>query len=509
MGFIAAALGGFAIFAALQFTSLGDTNPVPHFTIQNTPINRETHGVTSYAPIIKRAAASVVNIYSTRTVHMRQYPMPFFDPFEQFFGGQGGRGNNAQPRELTRKEQSLGSGIIVAPEGYILTANHVVEGADPNGVKVALASGGKEYTAKLIGTDPGTDVAVLKIDADPKDLPALPMADSDNLEVGDVVLAIGNPFNVGQTVTMGIVSALGRNALDINSYEDFIQTDAAINPGNSGGALVDAEGRLVGINTAIYSRSGGYQGVGFAIPINLARSVMTRLIQYGKISRGYLGVMLQEEITPDLAEEFKLPDTKGAMISQVEPGTAASKAGLQVGDVIREVNGKAVADRPQLRLMISQMTPGTKVTLKILRSEPGKKPSEKTVHATLGEMPKEMTEGNGPTTQENGNSSEYDSLDGVEVSDLDSATRRQLNIPNNIHGALVTNVDPNSNSADAGLREGDVILEINRQPVRNADQAVDLSSKATGKRVLLRVWRNGGSLFITVDNTKKSDSGDR
>jgi serine protease Do len=231
------------------------------------------------------------------------------------------------------------------------------------------------------------------------------------------------------------------------------------------------------------------------------------LIQYGKISRGYLGVMLQEEITPDLADEFKLPDTKGSMISQVEPGTAASKAGLQVGDVIREVNGKAVADRPQLRLMISQMTPGTKVTLKILRSEPGKKPVEKTVNATLGSMPKEMTEGNGPTTQDNGNSSEYDALDGVEVSDLDSATRHQLNIPNNVHGALVTSVDPNSNSAEAGLREGDVILEINRHSVRNADEAVDLSSKATGKRVLLRIWRNGGSTFITVDNAKNSDSG--
>jgi S1-C subfamily serine protease len=215
-----------------------------------------------------------------------------------------------------------------------------------------------------VGTDPPTDVAVLKVDA--SDLPAIAIANSDKLEVGDIVLAIGNPFNVGQTVTMGMVSALGRNALQINQYENFIQTDAAINPGNSGGALVDAEGRLIGINTAIYSRSGGNQGLGFAVPINLARAVMERLVEHGEVQRGYLGVELQPEITSGLARSFNLPDASGAMIASVVPGTPADKAGLKNGDVIREVNGRPVVDRPQLRLLIAQLEPGTEVTLKVL-----------------------------------------------------------------------------------------------------------------------------------------------
>jgi serine protease Do len=518
--FSSALLGGLAVFAATQLSLMArETNPPPRFNLKDTPVNRESAGLTSYAPVIKRAAPSVVNIYSTRTVRMRRMPMnPFFnDPmFRQFFGGGddddngmdqgggGGGGSGRQNRTATRKEQSLGSGIIVSANGYILTANHVVDGADPNGVKVAMASGGKEFTAKIIGTDPQTDVAVLKINAN--DLPAITIADSDRLEVGDIVLAIGNPFGVGQTVTMGMVSALGRTSLGIipEGYENFIQTDAAINPGNSGGALVDAEGRLIGINTAIFSRSGGYQGVGFAVPVNLARSVMERLINFGKVTRGFLGVGIQS-ITPELAEQFNLAGQEGALVTEAQPDGPGAKAGIQSGDVIREVNGKKVADSQQLRLMISQMAPGTKVTLKVLRAEGNGKPTEHTVTATLGSLPN--SRGNTPGRLSPGGDNESpneDALDGVEVNELDANVRRQLNIPSNIRGAIVTNVDPESNSAEAGVRVGDVILEINRQPVRNAQDAVDLSKNVKGKRVLLRVWRNGGSLFLSVDNAKSS-----
>src|SRR5271154_582558 len=264
---VSASVGALLVVTVFDLTLRGKDS-APNIAVETTPINRDAKLGTSYAPIVKKAAPSVVNIYSTRIVHQQLMRNPLLnDPiFRQFFGDQ--VPNNE--RERTRKEQSLGSGVVISPDGYILTANHVVEGADE--VKVAIDDGKKEYTAKVIGTDPPTDVAILKIDA--KDLSAITLADSDQLEVGDIVLAIGNPFRVGQTVTMGIVSALGRSGLGFNGYENFIQTDAAINPGNSGGALVDAEGRLIGINTAIESSSEGSEGIGFAVPINLARHVV-------------------------------------------------------------------------------------------------------------------------------------------------------------------------------------------------------------------------------------------
>jgi serine protease Do len=528
LGFVSALTGGLIVFTALPSGSFArETNSPARITVQNTPVNRDVHGVTSYAPIIKRAAPSVVNIYSTRTIHMELRRMPMMPfPFGNVPPGFGDDSDNPNPNQnqspqrpnrrggnrnnnqtITRKEQSLGSGVIVSADGYVLTANHVVEGADPDGVKVALAASGKEFTAKIVGTDPPTDIAVLKIDA--TGLSSLALANSDQLEVGDVVLAIGNPFGVGQTVTMGIVSGVGRTSLGIipEGYENFIQTDAAINQGNSGGALVDAEGRLVGINTAIFSRTGGNIGVGFAVPINLARSVMELLIKYGKVTHGYLGISLQMEISPDLAQIFKLPDRSGAMVGGVTTNTPAAKAGLKSGDVIREIDGRKIADRSQLRLLISQTPPGTKVTMKVLHSEPGKSPAEKTVTATLGTLPEDVArvdEQSEPRQPEK--STTPDSLDGVEVDNLDANVRRQLSLPADVQGALVTNVDEDSNAANAnptGLRHGDVILEINREPVRNADAAVALSNKAKGERVLLLIWRERGSFFITVDNTKK------
>ena len=477
-------------------------NPPAKLNIDEKAINRDVRAPISFAPVTKKVAASVVNIYSTMTVHERGMPNPFSDDpfFRRFFGDQfGGR---MQPRD--RKAQGLGSGVIVSSDGYILTANHVVEGADV--VKVALADGEREVEAKVVGTDPPTDVAVLRIDTK-KSLPAITLADSDKLQVGDMVLAIGNPFAVGQTVTMGIVSAVQRGGFGISGYEDFIQTDAAINPGNSGGALVDVEGRLVGINTAILSRSGGFQGVGFAVPINMARYVMDRLITAGKVSRGYLGINIQP-LTPELAKEFNLPDeSSGVLVGGVTANSAAAKAGVQDGDVVVEFNGKKVTDPRSLQLGVAQTPPNSKVTLRVLRGADGSKPTEKTLTATLAELPQEALAGRNRNTPEEGSQQATDALDGVEVADLDAAARKQLDVPRTVQGAVVVNVDPDSNAAQAGLTQGDVIVEINRQRVRNADDAVALSEKVKSDRILLRVWSRtgggpGGTHYVVVDNSK-------
>jgi serine protease Do len=297
---------------------------------------------------------------------------------------------------------------------------------------------------------------------------------------------------------MGIVSALGRGGFGINSYEDFIQTDAAINIGNSGGPLVDAEGRLVGINTWIISRSGGSQGLGFAVPINMARYAMERLISEGKVTRGYLGLALQQEMTLELAKEFKLPSMHGALVTTVDPHSPAGKAGFEDADFVTEFNGQKVKDMMHLRVMVSQTAPGTKVTLKIMRD--GK---EKTLTATLGEMPKEGLARTGQAQPGERGQSKTDALDGVEVTDLDAETRSEAGVPGSVHGALVTKVEEDSNAAEAELHAGDVIVEINKQPVRNADDAVALSEKAKGDRLRLRVWRGGGVLYLSVDNTKR------
>jgi len=476
-------------------------NPPPKLNLQEAPLKPEIKAATSLGPVIKKIAPSVVNIYSTATIREPASRNPFFDDpfFRRFFGDR--FGEQAPPREHETK--SLGSGIIVSSDGYILTANHVIEGADK--VKVALASGEKEYDARIIAADPPTDVAVLKINA--KGLPAAIIGDSDKLEVGDAVLAIGNPFAVGQTVTRGIVSATGRGGFGMPGYENFIQTDAAINPGNSGGALVDAEGRLVGINTWIYSRTGGYQGIGFAVPINMARYVMEHLTPDGKVTRGFLGIRPQP-LTMNLAKAFRLPDdSSGVMVGEVEPNTPADKAGLKNGDVIVEINGKRMTDPRTLVLFISQISPGSKVTLRVLRSEPGKAPLEKTLAANLTELPQENLPGRPRNTQPDHSHSSIDGLDGVEVTDIDSRTRRQLGVPSNVRGALVSNVEPDSNAAKAGLQPGDVILEMDRQPVRTADDAVALSKQAKGDSVLLRVWSNndggaGATRYLVVDNKK-------
>lgn len=460
-------------------------------TVNDAPLKREAAGA-SFAPVVKKAAPSVVNIFTTKRV---QAPAgmelrPFFDDpiFRRFFGVPFGDGQTFRPRP--QMERSLGSGVIVSPDGYILTNNHVVDGADE--IKVMLEKDRKEYTAKVVGRDPKSDIAVLKIEA--TGLPAITFGDSDKVEVGDVVLAIGNPFGVGQTVTSGIVSATRRGGMGIEDYEDFIQTDASINPGNSGGALVDAEGRLIGINTAILSRTGGNHGVGFAVPSNQARSIMDSLIKDGKVVRGFLGVAIQD-LTADLAKEFNLKDAKGALVGEVTENSPAEAAGIKSGDVIIEFNGKPVADSRQLKLAVGSTPPGSKVDVRLLRD--GK---EKTVKVTLKQLDdKQVAAGksrNRPDTDE--------VLKGVAVSDLNPAMRRQFNLPPNLRGALITEVDPDSASALAGLQPGMVIQEINHQPVANAEDAVRLTTNATDKKTLVKVWFNGGSRFIVVNEEKNS-----
>ena len=464
----------------------------PQVKVQPAPIPRESRPALSFAPIVKKAASSVVTIYSTKTIKDGSQNPLLNDPFfRRFFGLEEDEdGNTRRPR--LRHEQSLGSGVIVSPDGYILSNYHVVEGADE--VKVGLPNGQGDVTAKVIGTDPPTDIAVLKVSG--TNLTAITMTDSDNVQVGDVVLAMGNPFGVGQTVTMGIVSALGRGGFGVVDYEDFIQTDASINPGNSGGPLLDTEGRLVGINTFILSGSGGSMGIGFAVPINMARYVMERINQEGRVVRGYLGVYVQP-VTRELAKAFNLADQSGALLGGVSPGTPAGRAGLKEGDVIVEFNGKKVADSRHLRLMVAETRPNTKANVKLLRE--GK---EVVTSVTIGELPPEHAAAPGPRGRGATPKGDALSLEGVEVGDLDGRIRQQFGIPSDVVGALVMNVDPGTPAFDAGLRPGDVILEMNRQKVHNAREAIQLSRKIKD-RALLRVWSKSGSRFLVFETGRK------
>jgi serine protease Do len=490
-----ALLGGTLVVAtsALAFSQLNENEhdtkaPPVHLSVNDAPIKRDGHFTTSFAPVVKKVAPSVVKVFTTSTLKQPQFRgVPFNDPLlRRFFGEEfGGR---MPPNWKAPKQHGLGSGVIVTKDGYILTNNHVVDNADE--IKVALMPDGEEYQAKVIGKDPKTDIAVLKIEA--TDLPYIQLADSDKIEVGDLVLAVGNPFGIGQTVTMGMVSATGRGNVGVD-YEDFIQTDAAINPGNSGGALVDAEGRLIGINTAILSGSGGNQGIGFAVPINLASEVMKSLVENGRVVRGYLGVYIQE-VTPRIAREFNLKDSNGALVADVIPDSPAEKSGFESGDVILEYNGKPVRDSRHFRLQVAQTAPGKKVPVKLLRDG---KTKELTV--TL----KELSERGGLAKADSAREKSGETLQGVAVADLTPQVRSELEVPRNVKGALVTGVDEESAAFEAGLREGDVIMEINRKPVDSAEKAVALTENAKEKTTLLRVWSKGGSRYLVVDESNE------
>jgi serine protease Do len=471
--------------------------------LDDKPLLRsETNEAVSFSPVIKRVAPAVVSVTVTERARNQAAPElpPFFnDPrFRQFFGlpfGPDEEGTPGQrtPRQMPRRPmlQGQGSGVIVSADGFILTNNHVVDGADV--IKISL-NDGRELTAKMVGTDPKSDLAVIKVDA--RELPAITFSNSDHLEIGDRVLAIGNPFGLGQTVTSGMVSALGR-AMNMGlDYEDFIQTDAAINPGNSGGALIDAKGRLVGINTAIYSRSGGFQGIGFAIPANLARSVMQQLVKNGRVVRGYLGVSMQP-ITVELAEQFGMKSRDGVLVAEIVPNSPAAKSGLRSGDVIKKFGDETVKDGRGLKFTVANVEPGTEVPLEILRD--GK--TEK-IALKVGEQPGDMRlaarGGGAPDRSDEG------TLNGVAVANLDPRMRREFDVPASIQGALVTEVEPSSAAAEAGLQPGDVIQEINRQPVRSAEDAVNLTENPQTKKTLLRVWNPQGTRFVVVDETEEN-----
>jgi serine protease Do len=452
----------------------------------NSPVPLGTFA-NGFAAVLKPVLPAVVNVHSSKVVKPRgNQMMPFFnDPFfQQFFGNQFGQGVQPEPE----REQSLGSGVILTSDGTIITNNHVVDGATD--IKVSL-SDKREFTAKVIGTDKPSDIAVLKINA--TGLPTLPLGDSSKLQVGDVVLAIGDPFGIGETATMGIVSAKGRGGagLRIEDYEDFIQTDAAINPGKSGGALIDLHGNLVGINTAIVTGgTGGNVGIGFAIPIDMAHKVMNQIVEHGKVVRGYLG-LLPQDVSASLAKQFGLSKATGALVASVEPNTPASKAGLKQGDVVLKVNGQEVDSANDLRLMISENQPGTTVTLTIWSDN-----KTQDVKVTLGELPQE----NAQTGPNEGNGSGI--MQGVQVQTITPAMTHDLGIPNGTHGVVITSLDPSSPAGAAGLDRGIVIQEVNHRPVHNAQEYQEAISAADNHAVLLLVMipnSDGQQRYVVVE----------
>jgi len=427
-------------------------------------VKEDRGGLPSLAPMLKSVLPSVVNISSRGRVKVENPLMqsPFFnDPFfRRFFG---------EPEAPEYQEmQSLGSGVIVdSAKGYVLTNAHVVKGAEE--VTVTLMDD-REFKAKVVGVDDDTDIAVLKINADK--LSAINLGDSDQLQVGDFVVAIGNPFGLHQTVTSGIVSALGRSGIgNPDQFEDFIQTDASINPGNSGGALVDMAGRLVGINTAILSQSGGNIGIGFAIPVNITKQVMEQIIKYGKINRGRLGVIVQN-LTPDLAKALKLNLTQGVVITKVQPGTPAAKAGLKAGDVIVGVNGRKVESYRDLRNTIGLLRVGDALTLEVVRNG-----NRETIRTSVGAAPQEQAQVKQDLNPR---------LAGAVFAE------RGAGRP----GIVVKDVQPNSPAADAGLRPGDIISAVNQQPV---DSLEEFKKMIKGQEtLLLTIQRGDGALFLII-----------
>ena len=477
---------GFALGPAANNGSEAQKAPL-QIREDDSPLVRDVRDGTSFAPIVQKVAPSVVKVFVTMKASENPMSNPDMEFFRRFFGGEGL--NQMNPGQLNAPtEHGLGSGVIVSPDGYILTNNHVVKNASE--IQVAL-NDGRQFTAKVIGADPQTDVALIKINAE--NLPALTLTDSNKVEIGDVVLAIGNPFGIGQTVTKGIVSAKDRTTSG-EGDEDFIQTDAAINPGNSGGALVDTDGRLIGINSAILTRSGGNQGIGLAVPSDLCRWVMDSLVKNGRVERGLLGVMIQN-LTPDLAKAFKLDRTTGALVGDVSPGGPADKAGLKSGDVITQFNGQTVQDASQLKLRVAETAPGSKVPVVINRNG-----EDKTFDVTLGNM----SENKIAMANESNGIGRKEALAGVGVTDLDQNTRSELNIPANVQGAVISQVAPDSAAYEAGLRPGEVITELNHQPVKNARDAVADTEKQAGGETLVKVWTKGGSHYLTVDESRQS-----
>jgi serine protease Do len=437
-----------------------------------------------FVQVAKAVKPAVVSVFSTRTGKSEgPHATPFDDPFfRRFFGDEFFRRFEQPPQ---RKERGLGSGVIVEANGLIVTNNHVVSKADE--IKVFL-SDKREFKAKLIGTDAKTDIAVLKIEAD--GLHTIPWADSDKLEVGEFVLAVGNPFGLTHTVTLGIVSALGR-AAGIAEYEDFIQTDAAINPGNSGGALVNVQGELAGINTAIFSQSGGNMGIGFAVPSNLARSVVEQLVKHGKVVRGWLGVSIQD-LSPELATQFGLPEPKGVLINEILEDSPAKKAGLERGDVIVEFDGKPVDNATQLRNAVAQTMVGKKVVVKFMREK-----KFRTADVAIAEQPKNIAQAGGEDAGAAAPSS--GPLADLDVRELTAELAARFGLAANERGVVIAKIRQGSPAEESGLKEGDLLLEVNRQPtttIKAYERAVSKLGK--GQAVLLLIKRQGRPFFVTL-----------
>ncbi|MGE0471904.1 MAG: DegQ family serine endoprotease [Nitrospira sp.] len=471
------------VSGAIEFSSSSSVAAPPSSTatvqLTNAPATEGTQPEQLFVPIAKRAKATVVNVSSVKKTKQdgQGFQNPFFDDpfFRRFFGEEFERRMPA-PRDF--QQQGLGSGVIVSSDGYIITNNHVVEGADE--LSVSLPDK-RTFKAKVIGTDPKTDVAVIKIDA--ANLPALPWGDASQLEVGEMVLAVGNPFGLSQTVTMGIISAIGRANVGIVDYEDFIQTDAAINPGNSGGALVNLRGELIGINTAIFSRSGGYMGIGFAIPSSMAKSVMQSLIKHGKVIRGWLGVSIQD-VTPDLAKEFGAAENTGALVGDVMEDSPASKANLERGDILTAYNGAPVRDSNHLRSLVAETLPGTTARLSVLRD---KKPLDLTI--TVGELPKELAKAG-----RDGSGKGEHALTGLTVENARQSGRSKTS-----SGVVVTDLEPESSAERAGLQKGDVIHEINRKPVKDLKDFERLVSQlAPRSPALVLIKRGNSTIFLSI-----------
>jgi serine protease Do len=432
---------------------------------------------------VKQVLPEVVNISTSKVVKtgFSGQMMPMDPFFRQFFGDNFDGQFNTPRFPQAQRERSLGSGVIVSPEGYILTNNHVVAGA----TEILVTTSDKhQYKARVVGTDPKTDLAVLKVDA--TNLPAVTIADSSKVQVGDYALAIGDPFGVGETVTMGIVSATGRTNLGIEDYEDFIQTDAPINPGNSGGALVNDRGELIGINTAILSHgSGGNEGVGFAIPSDMARNIMDQIVSNGKVTRAYMGAYIQG-VSPELAKAFGEAAPRGALVGDVEPGSPAQRSGLEKGDIVVALHGKPITDSNQLRMSISMMAPGTTANLKVWRNG-----SEHDIAVKLGELPAENERASAAPENPQG------ALEGVTVENVTDQTAQQLGLPDRTKGVVVTDINPSSPMADSGLQRGDVIQEVNHQSVTDVTD-FERAMQRAGKNPLLLVNRQGHTLFIAA-----------
>ncbi|MEX1036607.1 MAG: DegQ family serine endoprotease [Sneathiella sp.] len=453
----------------------------------------------SFADLVEKLSPAVVNISTTQTVKAPSGGLPQLPkghPFEDFFkefGNRGGEGDNQRERKAT----SLGSGFVIdAKDGYVITNNHVIDGADE--IKVVFKDG-EDLPATVVGTDPKTDIAVLKIDPKARTLVDVDWGDSDTSRVGDWVLAIGNPYGLGGTVTAGIVSARGR---DIRSapYDDYIQTDASINKGNSGGPLFNLDGQVIGINTAIFSQSGGSIGIGFAVPSGLAMPVVEQLIEFGKTSRGWLGVVIQP-VTDEIAEGLDLDNTDGVLVAGVPEDGPAFKSGIEAGDVILKFNGKPVTEPRELSRLVADSKVGSEVNVELWRG--GKKMD---VEVTLGELEKAETAMAGVTPSEPGNSKSVDLL-GMELAAINDGAREQFGIGADVEGVVVTNVDPASEAAEKGIRPGDVVAEAQLEPVTTPEQMkarIAEIQETDKKSVLLLLKRGDNSRFIALKLNKES-----